>query len=284
MPIKKKLKSRAVRSDESPDFESVVKRIVPVDEASGYRASLFYGRSGTGKTTLAASWPTPILFLDMREKGTEVAIGTPDVDVLKISHFADLEAIYWYLKSKQNKYATVNLDTVTQMQELAKVMTLEERGAEPEDQVSKRDWGGISGKMSTWLMNYRDLVDDNIHVNFLAHDRTSSNDEYNEGDIMPEVGARLMPSVATLLNGGVSIIGQTFIREVVIGKNSKGKADTEMRYGLRVSPHNMYTTKIRVRRGSEVPEYIYNPTYGKLMKVIRGESLSKPKKGPIKRS
>ena len=46
-------------------------KFTPVEHLPSVLAVLLYGRSGTGKTTIAASFPTPLLLLDIREKGTD---------------------------------------------------------------------------------------------------------------------------------------------------------------------------------------------------------------------
>ena len=47
-------------------FAAVLSRIKPVSDMSLVIAALFYGRAGTGKTTMAATFPGPLLHLDIR--------------------------------------------------------------------------------------------------------------------------------------------------------------------------------------------------------------------------
>ena len=138
---------------------------------------------------------------------------------------------------------------------------------EGRDVMSQRLWGVVSGLMKTWLLNYRDLQDKGINVAFIAHDRTSKGDGDDEDDALdPQVGARLMPSVAGTLNGAVKVIGYTFVREVYL-EDSEEKA-RKVEYCMRLAPHPYYTTKMRNPLGTSIPEYIVDPTYQRIVDLM----------------
>lgn len=260
------------------EFADIKARISPVAERPLYLAALFYGRSGTGKTALSSTFPKPMLLLDVREKGTDTIANVPDIDVISVDEWDDIEKTYWFLKSGDHKYKTVVIDQISQMQDLAMAEVLTEGGKEQGDLLSKKDWGSISGKMKTWLFNYRDLIDQDMHVVFVAQDRASTNDDNVEDQIDPSVGARLMPSLASAVNGAVSLIGNTFIREDYVG----AEKERRVRYCLRIGPHAYYSTKIRRPIDFEAPEFIPNPSFEKITKIIRGEKSEPKRKAPKK--
>lgn len=229
-------------------------------------AALFWGRSGTGKTTLSSTFPAPVLLLDVREKGTDSVSNVKGMKVGAITEWKELEEVYWYLKEAPHGFKTVVLDQVTTLQDMAMDQARKNVG---ETRDPRRIFGEAGQLMKTWLLNYRDLIDEDIHVVFIAHDRVNKGEEGGDDQIDPEVGPRIMPSVATFLNGSVKIIGNTFIRETssIINKRRVRKAE----YGIRVGPHAYYTTKMRAPRGIEVPDVIMDPTYDKLLAVMRGD-------------
>ena len=245
-------------------LSSIIDRITPVKALPRVLSMLVYGRSGTGKTTFGASFPTPALLIDIREKGTDSIADREGVDVVSITKWSELEEIFWYLESS-GKYKSVILDQISSLQDLAMEHAMAEEGKEI---MSQRLWGVVSGLMKIWLLNYRDLVDKSINVIFLAHDRTNKG-EGNEDDdtIDPQVGARLMPSVSGFLNGVVKAIGNTFVREVFLEDKSR-----KVEYCMRIGPHAYYTTKLRNPMGTDCPESIVDPTFDKLMSLmIQGE-------------
>ena len=80
-----------------------------------YRSYVFYGRSGTGKTTIAGSFPKPALLLDFKDEGTDSVIATEDLQCRSLSSLEEWETMYWWLKANHKKFETVIIDTVSQI-------------------------------------------------------------------------------------------------------------------------------------------------------------------------
>lgn len=259
----------------SKNEDSLEKRIVPVGKTSEWLSMVVYGRSGTGKTTFAGTAPKPLLILDVSDRGTISVKGQPETYVLSIEKWEDFEEAYWYLKSGKHSFKSVAIDTMTQLQDLAIRQIV---GDEKEDLIiSRRAWGAVSALMKTWILNFRDLPLTKI---FICQDRLITSDEESEADpemIVPEVGPALSPSVARTLNAAVDAIGQTFIRErLVTVKTKKGneKSQLVVEYCMRIGPHARYLTKIRREKpGVELPQVIINPTFEKIIKLVKGEDL-----------
>lgn len=279
----KKSKKGGRKEVDRTDFSGLSKLIKPVSKIEQPMTVLIYGKSGTGKTALSATFPKPILLLDIREKGTETIADEEGIDVLKVDDWPTFEQAYWMLKDGNHKYKTVVLDQISALQGVCMDQVREDEGLEPSDKLHKGQWGSISGMMQTWLLSYRDLRDDGLNIVFIAHDKIKGGDENDSGEdqIEPSVGARLMPSVVSFVNGMVSVIGNTFIRER-IKKLDMGKKKRIVEYRLRIGPHAYYDTKIRRPKGAgELPESVVNPSYAKLLAISRGEDIDVKK--PVKK-
>lgn len=247
---------------------SIAKKIKPVQTSDLIIAALFYGKAGTGKTTLAASFPKPALLVDIREKGTDSVSDVKGLDVLKLENWDEFEEVYWHLV-KSDKYKTVILDGVSQLQDMALDAAREEE-RKPEGFLSQRIWGLASAKMKTWIINFRDLVDNGLNVVFLTHDRTSSESDSDDNELTPFVGPALMPSVAATLTASVKVVANTFIQETK-KMSSSGIPKSAVQYAVRIGPHAQYETKIRQPKGSYLPRTVPNFDYDKLVALMRGE-------------
>lgn len=266
----------AAKAPVAPTFE-----IQSVDDMDENRAFLFYGRAGTGKTTIAGTFPAPVLVIDVNDRGTDSIKGT-GASGIRIKEWEVFEAIYWDMiehPDKYEKYKTIVVDTVTQLQTLAIEYILRKKKKDVSKAgdwgtMTKREWGDVSQLMKTWIINFRDLEK---NVVFLAQDRVSKeNDEDEEESIdglLPEIGPSLSPAVAKTICAAVHVIGNTFIKRTVKVKEVAGKKieKEETKYCLRIGPHPICLTKIRKPKDIDVPAIFVDPSYSDIMTIIQGE-------------
>ena len=266
-----------VKKHNNTDYRSIENKIVDVSKLQKPMRIALYGRPGSGKTTLAASFPAPVLIDFKSEQGTDSVADVKGLKVIQADEWDDIEKIYWYLSEADHKFKSVIIDTATQMQELAIKKVLEDSKKNTEDAggwgtMSKQMWGEVSSLLKVWLMNFRNL---DMNVVFVAQERLfNAGDEADtDGQLAPEVGPRLMPSVGSTLNAAVDLIGNSFIRETTKRIRKEGKIEEVRRteFCLRVGPHSYYTTKVRKPRAVTVPAFLVDPTYDDLVALRTGD-------------
>ena len=258
---------------------NIATKLLKPSELPSSNILTIYGRGGTGKTTFSSSAPKPMFYMDIKDRGTDSIRDVDGIDVLPIDDFDEIELSYWYLKKKHRKYRTIVWDTISQAQDLAAYKLYEKRGIKFDSgsigkwgTLRRQDFGDIAGQMKKWIIAYKDLaIEHNMVLIFIAHDRIFNFDEENDVDeeITPEVGPRVMPSVAATLNGNSSVVVNTFIRRHTERRRVKNKikANTELQYCMRVGPHEYYLTKMRKPKRVILPQVIIDPTYDTLMGV-----------------
>lgn len=254
--------------------DNILAKAKPVSETEDFLTCLFYGRSGTGKTTLASSFPKKILLLDFRDRGIDSIKDVKGIDVFNVQEWVEVESIFWSLQKKPGLYKSIILDTLSGMQNLAIHEVKRNEGQDDSDNLSKRGWGTVSAMMNQWLLNFRDLP---FHVVFLAPDRVRNiavseeeEAELEEGELEPEVGPALIPSAAKSVNAAVKVIGNTFIKQTVTADDS-GNRVKKTQYRLRIGPHPYYITKIRSPKAFKIPQSINNPSFERIVKIMKGE-------------
>jgi hypothetical protein len=261
-------------------------------ESAGHRSFVIYGRSGTGKTTLGASFPKPALLLDVNDRGTDSVSDVEGLKIMDIHNWEDLELAYWWLYKNPDAYKTVIIDTVSQLQQLAVMKILTDRNKGEEKKVkgrthvsptdfgvmTRQGWGDVASLMKTWITNYRDLP---VEMVFIAQDRVFNSGEENddtEAMLAPEVGPQLSPSIVKHLNAAVHLIGNTFIRQRTVevkvrdkaGKLTKKEVE-KTEFCLRIGPNPIYVTKIRKPKSVVPPSILVDPSYSNLIGLIKGK-------------
>jgi hypothetical protein len=270
-------KLKTTKKSNSGGIEDQIKPVAEIAHTASYA---IYGRAGSGKTTLASTFPKPMLLLDIRDKGTDSISDVKGIDVLPIEALEDIEDIYYYLRENPKKYKTLVFDTVTEMQKIVMKSVVLSKSKKKVDEsrigdwgsMARRDWGDVAGIMNKWIADFRDL---DMEVVFLAQERVKNVDDDEEGEdnqLTPEVGPAVMPSIATTLNAAVNVIGNMFIRMKYsnVVKGTKKTKRAEPTYCLRIGPNPIYTTKLRKPRSAEAPPYIEDPSYKDIKDLVKG--------------
>ena len=91
--------------------------IKKVNEIPVPKTFLFYGKSGTGKTTLAGTFPKP-LFLDINENGTS-SVDNKEAQVISIKSYDDFNDFILNIDNyyEEIQWKTLILDTIGKLQE-----------------------------------------------------------------------------------------------------------------------------------------------------------------------
>jgi hypothetical protein len=274
----KVVKKRTGRKGISKKKGGILDQIKPIQELedTGIKMNI-YGRSGTGKTTLASTFEKPMLFLSLDNvlsAGAKSIKNVKGIDYLRVTNIEDLKEVIIELKS--SRWKTVCLDTVTGLQDMVLkcILGIDELPAQSSwGMATQQNWGQCGLQVKEII---RSLLNEPINVILLAQERDFNTDSENDL-IMPFVASALTPSITGWLNGACDYIVQTHIRPKMIeritkigGKKRTKKVETdEVEYCLRTGPHAVYTTKFRVPKGTIIPNVIVDPSYQKLKKLVQ---------------
>ena len=118
---------------------------------------LVYGRAGTGKTTLSATAPTPIIL--SAEAGL-LSLRHHNIPVIEIKTIDDLtEAYAWATEAAEAKqYATICLDSLSEIAEV--VLSNAKRTAKDPRQA----YGELIERMNITIRSFRDLSGKHVYM------------------------------------------------------------------------------------------------------------------------
>lgn len=263
---------------------SILDRIEPLyfDEDEGISLAV-YGKSGTGKTTFIGTFPGKLLWIlcsGGQNPGELRSLNTSE-NRKRIEKFVpqsvDEVAQIIEHQAETDEYSGIVIDHLTGFQDLVMGEILGKRVPE------QKAWGLATQQQYaqctlTCKEVLRPLLDLRCHRIMIAQERDFNKEDSSNDLIMPTVGAALSPSLTGWLNYVCDYVCQTYIRQKKVSKkvtiNGKEKTTLEATRGvefcLRTAPDPIYMTKFRKPKGKEMPDVIVDPSYDKLMEVIRG--------------
>lgn len=265
---------------------SILSRIAPIEVGDELKI-LLYGKSGTGKTTLAGSFPGKLLWIVCsggKRPGELKSLQAPEyvkkVEQVVLFHSDELKELIPYLESSTDKYRTVVLDHVSGLQDkiLAEILDVEELPVQKSwGMATQQQYGQCTQQVKEYL---RRLLGLSCNLVVIGQERVFKPDENDAVSVMePFVSVALTPSLAGWLAPACDYVCQTLTRQKTITKTGKlaGKEITTVSkapgvdYLLRTMPHETYASKFRVPKGYSLPEFIVDPTYDKIQAILKGE-------------
>ena len=225
--------------------ERVEGKIQKASELPEHGRFLIYGRSGAGKTRLAATAPK-VLLVDINEQGTASVRRDTDPYVFPVEMWAELQDVYWYLATGEHDFQSVALDGVSSMQTLCMKFVLGDEASRDAsrdpDMPSRQVWGKVGELMKTQITNFRNLP---MNVIFTALQRSRSTGEDDDDTFV--LSPNCSPSIPSDLEAAVDMMGFLTIQNVSVKvkKGDKVKRVTRQKRRLMVGPSEKYYSKDR---------------------------------------
>lgn len=231
---------------------------------------LIHGPSKTGKTTLAATAPGPVLvidaeggskFLPYRMRGWDPRIeppptpdGTWDLCIVIASDWGTVHRVYEWLSQSDHGFKSLIIDSITEIQRRCKenIST---------DAFRIQDWGTLLAQMDRTIRGFRDLtLDMNNSIRcaiFVSETRMK------EGKWTPH----MQGSIEVSLPYWMDIVGYLFAQP--------GDDGTIARQ-LLISPHPNYVAGERV--GNKLPSVIASPNITVMFNAVYPPAPAEGKK------
>ncbi|HVI78685.1 MAG TPA: ATP-binding protein [Candidatus Acidoferrum sp.] len=239
-------------------------KVTKAQQRSPHLNILIYGDYGVGKTVLLGSAQAveamqPLLLLDY-EGGTESLRRTyPDVDVLRVQNWEDMQRVYDELhRTGGNGYKTIGLDSLSEIQKFSMYDIMEKRSVDAlarGDEVDPdipgiREWGKNIEQTRKFVRAFRDLP---VHTIFTALSKDDKDQRTGKRKTLPSLSGRVAQEVPAFL-------------DVVVYYYMKRVGDEEKRM-LLCNATEGNTAKDRTGR---LPLVLEEPTMAKIFEHILG--------------
>ena len=155
-------------------------KVVPVEDRPNFLNVLIYGDPGVGKTLLAGSAyeveaMSPVLFIDIEGGTFSLRAKYPEVDVVRVQSWTDMQHVYDELYRGQTGYKTIVLDSLTEIQkfsmsDIMRDLVRREPDRDP-DIPGMREWGKNIQQLRALVRAFRDLPCNAIFTALAAEEK-----------------------------------------------------------------------------------------------------------------
>ena len=232
---------------------------VDIQELGQRNFWVLYGKSNSGKTYVASTFPKPLLYIQIGDDGSNTIARVEGIKAISIENIEQFKTLCEELK-KDKKYATIVVDTFSMVVNEWVQQKVTTKGKKMTQQL----WGDLKTEQEELIKALQRLAKKHIVV-ATCHESMDTI-EGMEDEITPDIRPSVSKGARTYLEGmaNYGIHTTKIIKEVTKGNETK----EVVKYAADIGPNPYYWTKLQVDPSIKVPKRIINPTYDKFMEVI----------------
>lgn len=232
---------------------------VDIQELGQRNLWVLYGKSNSGKTYVASTFPKPLLYLQIGDDGSNTIAHVEGISAISVSTVKELKDIAKELL-KDKKYETVVVDTFS----LLVNEWTDQNVISKNKKMTQQLWGELKTETEEVIKAMHKIAKRHIVV-LTCHESTDAI-EGMEDEIAPDIRPSVSKGARTYLEGmaNYGIHTTKITKEVTKGNSTK----EVVKYAADIGPNPYYWTKLQIDPSIKVPSRIINPTYDKFMEII----------------
>lgn len=240
-------------------MSKILDTAVDIQELGQSNLWVIYGKSNTGKTHLAATFPKPLLYVRIGDDGSNTIALVEGIKGVVISNVSDLKDLAQELRNDK-KYKTVVVDTFSLVVTEWSSQNVLSKGR----RMTQQNWGDLKNDTEEIIKAWAKVAQNHIVV--LTCHESMDTIEGMEDEIAPDIRPSVSKGARTYLEGMANYGIHTIRISKEIEKN--GKTKTLVKYAADIGPNPYYWTKLQIDSSIKVPDRIINPSYDKIIDAI----------------
>lgn len=225
---------------------------------------VLWGKSGSGKTHFIGTLPKPLLYIQIGDDGSNtIANADGEIKAIRAGTMERLKQIGEELK-KDDYYASVAVDTFSMITNI----WIDVNATQKKKKMTQQMWGDLKIETEELIKIFHEVAA--THVVALscheANDSIVGMDDEIIPDFLPSTtkGARIY--IQGMANYGIHF---TKLQKTVTDK-ATGEEKEVVRYAAHLGANPYYWTKFQIDDSIKVPSTMVNPSYSKIINLIKG--------------
>jgi hypothetical protein len=220
---------------------------------------VIYGKSGSGKTKVLASFPKPLLYLRVGDDGSNTIREEEGIKAISVNDPSELRELLLEARL-DNKYKTIAVDTFSLIvNEWIDINIIKKK-----KRMTQQAWGDLKTDTEEFIKLAHILAEFKIVV-LTCHEAGDALEGF-EDEITPDIRPSISKGARTYLEG----MANYGIHTTLVEKTQEN-ASTSIVYAAHIGANPYYWTKTQKPSSIKLPKLLANPTYTKIMKKLRGE-------------
>lgn len=237
----------------------ILNTAVDISELGQSNLWILYGKSNTGKTHLGATFPKPMLYVQIGDDGSNTIARQKGIKAIRITNVTDLKELARELL-KDKKYKSVFCDTFSLVVTEWTSQNVIGKGR----RMTQQNWGDLKNDTEEIIKAWAKVAQKKFVI--LSCHESMDSIEGLEDEIAPDGRPSVSKGARTYLEGMANYGIHTIRIAKEIEKN--GKTVVKVKYAADIGPNPYYWTKLQIDSSIKVPERIINPSYDKIIAAI----------------
>lgn len=240
----------------------ILDRAVDIQDLGQRNLWVLYGKSNSGKTYVASTFPKPMLYVQIGDDGSNTIARVKGIKAVSIESIAELKTLGDEL-IKNKTYKTIVVDTFSMVVNEWTQQNVTGKGKK----MTQQSWGDLKTEQEEIIKLMYKIA--KRHITVLTCHESMDAIEGMEDEITPDVRPSVSKGARTYLEGmaNYGIHTTKIVKEITKGNTTK----EIVKYAADIGPNPYYWTKLQIDPSIKVPARIINPTYDKFMAIIKGE-------------
>lgn len=238
----------------------LIDEAVDIEELGQSNLWVIYGKSNSGKTKVASTFPKPLLYIQLGDDGSNTIAQVDGIKALVVESIDDLKKIAKEV-IKDKTYKTVVVDTFSMIVS----EWVDQKIIAKKKRMTQQAWGDLKADTEEIIRLFQKAAKRHIVV-LTCHESTDSI-EGMEDEITPDVRPSVSKGARTYLEGMANY--GIHLAKVTKEKTLKNGTTKEVvRFVADVGPNVYYWTKFQIDPSIKLPDRVINPSYNKIMGLI----------------